>query len=61
MRHDWMKYRTTFAFCLLTSVVALGQEPGTLGMSVLQLYSDGPQNKRGVLIVRAVEKLSKML
>ena len=56
MRHDWMKYRTTFAFCLLTSVVALGQEPGTLGMSVLQLYSDGPQNKRGVLIVRAVEK-----
>jgi len=44
------------AYCLaMASVTVLAQEPGTLGFSVLQLYGDGQQNKRGVLILRAVE------
>lgn len=44
------------ACCLaMTSVAGLAQEPGTLGLSVLQLYGEGQQNKRGVLILRAVE------
>ena len=55
MGREGMRYSIALAVCLLASVVALGQEPGTLGISVLQLYSDGQQNKRGVLIVRAVE------
>jgi hypothetical protein len=55
MRREGMRYSIALAVCLLASLVAVGQEPGTLGISVLQLYSDGQQNKRGVLIVRAVE------
>lgn len=55
MHRERMRYSIALAFCLLTFVVALAQEPGTLGISVLQLYSDGQQNKRGVLIVRAVQ------
>ncbi|MEZ2348523.1 PDZ domain-containing protein [Terriglobus sp. RCC_193] len=39
----------------MTSIAVLAQEPGTLGISVLQLYGEGQQNKRGVLILRAVE------
>lgn len=55
MRCTWIRYSIALVFCLLTSVTALGQEAGTLGISVLQLYSDGQRNKRGVLIARAVE------
>lgn len=55
MRREWIRYSLALAFCFLTSVTALGQEPGTLGLSVVQLYSDGQQNKRGVLIARSVK------
>ena len=34
----------------------LAQEPGTLGFSVVELYNDEQPNKRGVLMVRIVDK-----
>lgn len=55
MRRRWVRDGIALTFCLVISTAAIAQEPGTLGISVLQLYSDGQQNKRGVLIVRAVE------
>lgn len=54
MHRRWRKYSIVMAFCFL-KYAAMGQEPGTLGLSVLQLYSDAQQNRHGVLIVRAVE------
>jgi predicted metalloprotease with PDZ domain len=54
MHRKWRKYSIVMAFCFL-KYAAMGQEPGTLGISVLQLYSDTQQNRHGVLIVRAVE------
>lgn len=55
MRRQWIRYSLALAFFFLTSVTALGQEPGTLGLTVVQLYSDAQQNKRGVLIARSVK------
>jgi C-terminal processing protease CtpA/Prc len=49
---------TAFAFLLfstLPGMVAM-EEPGTTGLSVVQLYSDQEPNKRGILVVRRVEQ-----
>ena len=35
-------------------MVYAAEEPGTMGISIAQLYSDGPANKRGVLVIRRV-------
>jgi hypothetical protein len=40
----------------LGSVAALAQEPGTLGLSVVELYNGQQPNKRGVMMVRMVAK-----
>jgi hypothetical protein len=44
------------AWLTLRPTAVLAQEPGTLGLSVVELYNDEQPNKRGVLMVRIVDK-----
>lgn len=51
MKRKWWKYSIVMTFCFL-KYAAMGQEPGTLGLSVLQLYASrdaGLQSARRLL------------
>ena len=50
----WLRVVAVLAIAGLRAPTAVAQEPGTLGMTTLQLYSEGQSNKRGVLVVRRV-------
>ena len=57
MHFRWMAFAVVvMAWLTLRPTAVLAQEPGTLGFSVVELYNDEQPNKRGVLMVRIVDK-----
>lgn len=52
----WIRFAAMLmAWLMLAPTAVLAQVPGTLGFSLVQLYGDQQSNKRGVLLVRAVD------
>jgi len=56
MHSRWIGFAVMVMLSFMLRPAALAQEPGTLGFSVVELYNDQQPNKRGVLMVRVVDK-----
>lgn len=57
MRTSGMRLWMVLAVCVaVCPMMVAAQEPGTLGFALAQLYSNEQPNRRGVLIVRRVDK-----
>jgi hypothetical protein len=57
MHFRWIGFAAVvMMWLMLRPAVVLAQEPGTLGFSVVELYNDEQPNKRGVLMVRIVDR-----